>query len=280
MKKKRTIRYRRYVHSKWTKTRALLNDAAVKGYVPATKPLTAASLREMLPLHRMVYVKPNIGAFGNGVIRVEWRPYTEKPYQYQSGLTLHRFDSMEELSRSLLAHTAAKRPYLIQQGIHLLTYRKHRFDIRVMVQKTESGSWQTTGIIGRVADPRKVVTNVHNGGTLKPVETLMAHYLSGSKLKQFIQELRTLGVGAGRALEKQFRGMKEIGVDVAVDENCRPWILEVNTAPDPYIFRKLKDKSVFRRVYRLWQLHKPPVKLKPLSARHGLGRVLSPKRRA
>jgi glutathione synthase/RimK-type ligase-like ATP-grasp enzyme len=218
----------------------------------------------------MVYVKPNIGSFGNGVIRVEWRQNADKPYQYQLGLQQRRFGTAEELSRSLLDATG-HRKYLIQQGIQLLTYRKHRFDIRVMVQRTLHDTWETTGVIGRVADPRKIVTNVHNGGTLKPVETLMSAYLSADRLQQFIRELRSLGVKVGRALQRRYPGLKELGIDVAVDHNNRPWILEVNTAPDPYIFRKLKDKSVYRKVYRLWQMHQPKLKLKPLSKRFGLG---------
>jgi glutathione synthase/RimK-type ligase-like ATP-grasp enzyme len=270
MRKQRTIRYRRYVHSKWAKTQALASDAAVRVYVPATRTLTAASLEEMLRTYRMVYVKPNIGSFGNGVIRVEWRPNADKPYQYQLGLQQRSFDTAEELGRSLLAATG-HRKYLIQQGIQLLTYRKHRFDIRVMVQRTPHDTWETTGVIGRVADPRKIVTNVHNGGTLKPVETLVGSYLSSERLQQFIRELRSLGVKVGRALQRRYPGLKELGIDVAVDQNNRPWILEVNTAPDPYIFRKLRDKSVYRKVYRLWQMHQPKLQLKPLSPRFGLG---------
>ncbi|UUZ90327.1 YheC/YheD family protein [Paenibacillus sp. P25] len=37
---------------------------------------------------------------------------------------------------------------------------------------------------------------------------------------------------------------------MAIDQKLYPWILEVNTWPDPWIFRKLKDKRIFRRIYR------------------------------
>ncbi|WP_082053034.1 YheC/YheD family protein [Gordoniibacillus kamchatkensis] len=268
--KRRAIRYRRYVHSKWAKTKVLLSDPAIGRHIPPTKKLTAATLEEMLHQHKMVYVKPSIGAFGNGVIRVEWRPNTPQPYRYQRGLKKRQFDSFGEMSRSLLKLTSV-RSYLIQQGIHLLTYRKKRFDIRVMVQKNTKGNWETTGIIGRVGDPRKVVTNVHNGGTLVPVEKLMEHYLPASRKSSFLQELRTLGVKVGQTLTNRYPGLKEIGIDVAVDNQVLPWILEVNTAPDPYIFRKLPDKRVFRKVYAYWKRHRPKRILKPLPKRYGLG---------
>ncbi|MGO4276757.1 YheC/YheD family protein, partial [Paenibacillus sp. TAF58] len=30
----------------------------------------------------------------------------------------------------------------------------------------------------------------------------------------------------------------------------KPWVLEVNTAPDPFIFNQLKDKKMFFKVLR------------------------------
>jgi glutathione synthase/RimK-type ligase-like ATP-grasp enzyme len=212
----------------------------------------------------MVYVKPNVGSYGNGVIRVEWREVGDRPYRYQAGLQVRQFQTFEGLQQSL-GNVTKHRKYLVQQGIHLLTFKRIRFDIRVMVQRNPQGTWVTTGIIGRVADPRKIVTNVHNGGKLRSVETLMGSYLSGPHLQAFIRELRSLGVKAAKALQKRYPGLKEIGVDVAVDGNLRPWILEVNTAPDPFIFQWLKDKSIYRRVYSYWKMHQP--KRKPSRTR-------------
>lgn len=268
MNKKRTVHYGRYVHSKLSKTQALLNNAAVRGYVPLTRVLTAANLKELLDKYKMVYVKPNAGSYGNGVIRAEWRQKEERPYKYQLGLRERRFPTFDGLQSSISKATGHRR-YLVQQGIHLLTFKRVRFDIRVMVQRNPQGKWVTTGIIGRVADPRKIVTNVHNGGKLRSVETLMGSYLSGAKLQAFIRELRSLGVKSAQALQERYPGLKEIGVDVAVDEKHRPWILEVNTAPDPYIFRWLKDKNIFKTVYTYWKMHQPKrkQKQKPLSKR-------------
>jgi D-alanine-D-alanine ligase-like ATP-grasp enzyme len=62
--------------------------------------------------------------------------------------------------------------------------------------------------------------------------------------------LRGLGVAVAAQLERKFPGIKEIGVDIAVDQQYKPWILEVNTKPDPYIFQKLQNKAVFRKIIR------------------------------
>jgi hypothetical protein len=49
-----------------------------------------------------------------------------------------------------------KREYIVQQGIHLLKYNECIFDFRIMVQKNAKGIWESTGIIVRVANPKKL----------------------------------------------------------------------------------------------------------------------------
>jgi len=239
----------RYVHSKIGKTRAVEAFAALRKHVPLTRRMTHGTLLQMLRDYKMVYVKPNVGMFGNGVIRVEWEETKDKAFSYQLGVKESRFDTFDEMYASILKVTN-KRHYLAQKGIHLLKYKGNRFDLRVMVQQTPKRSWETTGIIGRVAHPSKIVTNFHSGGTLKPVETLLASYVTGEEQRRYIVKLRALGTQVARAIHAKYRGVKEIGVDVALDKELNPWILEVNTSPDPFIFRRLKDKRIFAKMRR------------------------------
>jgi len=121
--------------------------------------------------------------------------------------------------------------------------------LRVMVQMNPRSRWESTGIIGRVAHPRKIVTNYHAGGTPMPFSRLLSGYLNAGQRNDYENRLRKLGVSVAEALNQRYPRLKEIGLDVAIDESLRPWILEVNTFPDPYIFRKLPDRSVFRKIY-------------------------------
>ncbi len=61
----------RYVVSKWKKTKALFGSSKLSEHIPETRKLEGDHLRQMLEKHRMVYVKPDSGSFGNRVIRVE-----------------------------------------------------------------------------------------------------------------------------------------------------------------------------------------------------------------
>lgn len=238
------------VLSKKAKTDALLADLRLKDHVPLTRTMDRETLQEMLQKYGMIYVKPVSGTFGRGVIRVEYSPGSPDVYQFQSDENKYRFHAFDSMYDSLLI-VKRKTSYLAQQGIELLKYRKRRFDLRVMVQRNPNGHWETTGIIGRLAHPRKIVTNYHSGGTPMAIEILIAEHLRGhTTISAYRKKLGSLGVEVARALERRFPRIQEIGVDVAVDQNLKPWILEVNTLPDPFIFRKLKDRSTFRRIYR------------------------------
>lgn len=249
--KKRTIKYPRYVTSKIGKTKAVEANISLKENVPTTKWMTPETLKQMLEQYKMVYIKPNVGMFGNGVIRVEFAEGSGAilPYSYQLGVHLKRFKTFNDMYASIAKQTGKER-YLVQKGIHLLKYRGNRFDLRIMVQQTPDRKWETTGVIGRVAHPSKIVTNFHNGGTLKSVDTLLNGYLSDREREEYLKKLYVLGTRVAKAIHTKYNGVKEIGVDVALDSELHPWILEVNTSPDPYIFRRLRDKRVFAKIKR------------------------------
>ncbi|MFD0620569.1 YheC/YheD family protein [Paenibacillus sp. GCM10027629] len=234
----------RYVSSKWKKTLALLKDNQLRAIIPTTVRFNEQNLNTMLKKHTMLYVKPENGSFGNGVIRVEKH---RKHFQYQSKEKIYKFNTYK-LMYDALKKMIGKRSYLIQTGIELLKHQKHAFDLRVMVQLNPKHQWEATGIIGRVAAPKKIVTNYHSGGTPKPLEPLLSPYLSKDDLRKKTVELNRIGVRTGQAMQRSFAGVCELGVDIGLDGARRPWIFEVNTSPDRYIFKKHPNKAIFRKI--------------------------------
>ncbi len=243
----------RRVKSKWAKTAVLLRSDYLRGHMPDTRLFSHASLQAMLDQYGMVYVKPVNGTYGNGVMRVE-KMLRKSGFRCQLGTSIREYSTFDGLYTYLNWH-AQRRMHIVQKGIHLLRHKGRRFDIRVMVQKNPRGAWEATGTIGRLAFPGKIVTNYHSGGTPMALERLMEGHASGMRLNMFQQQLNRLSVAVATQLEATYPGIKEIGVDIAIDAKLHPWILEVNTLPDPYIFRKLPDKSVFRRIYRYASLY-------------------------
>ncbi|WP_042197109.1 YheC/YheD family protein [Paenibacillus camerounensis] len=243
------------LQSKWYKTRLLQQSGFIKRYIPDTRRFSRSNLEQMIYSYGMIYVKPERGTYGNGVIRAERGERGGFTYQYEE--TVRQFDTFEAFHKSL-AKKAGRRRYLIQKGIHLLKHNSRRFDIRVMVQVSPKGAWEATGIIGRLGHPRKIVTNYHSGGKPMAVEALLQSHLSTHRLAQLTEELNTLGVRMAAHMQKTYPKIHQIGVDVGLDRSLFPWIIEVNMMPDPYIFNQLKDKSMYKKVmrYRRAQLMK------------------------
>lgn len=243
------------VHSKWVKTELLMGNRQLRSYVPETQKLTVHTLETMLNRYGMVYVKPDQGSHGKGVMRVErvTNGYATI-YQYQIGQTVKKFYTLSAMYADL-KDNKTKKLYLVQKGIDLLTYNKRRFDIRVMVQKNPQDEWVATGLIGRVSHPNNIVTNYHSGGTPMGLKKLLESKPNKQDRRELRALLRKIGVQTAEHFERKYPRIKELGLDIALDQNHHPWILEVNTAPDPYIFKKLKDPSVFRTVYRYFKAY-------------------------
>ncbi len=91
--------------------------------------------------------------------------------------------------------------------------------------------WVATGLAGRVADPARIVTNYHNGGTLEAVEKLLAPYIDGQSREQYIRDLKTLGYDTAKQLSVRFPGLREIGVDVALDRELKPGYWKSTRSP-------------------------------------------------
>lgn len=200
----------------------------------------------------MVYIKPDCGTYGIGVMRAElWKDEidenSEVKYQLKHGIQTEQHSNVEDLHLSI-ANKIGNKTYLIQKGIHLLTYNRRKFDVRALVQKTPRNIWETTGLIGRVAAPNKIITNHHSGGTALPIEQLLGSHLNTKDFAKLYKEIKTLGVRVANQLTRKYPNLKEIGLDLAIDEQFRIWILEVNTLPALFPFKLLQNKSIYKKV--------------------------------
>ncbi|MFS0838339.1 YheC/YheD family protein [Paenibacillus sp. 1P03SA] len=222
----------------------LLKHGKIRRNVPETRLYRKSTLKAMLGTYKMVYVKPNSGTGGSGVIRVEREA---DGYKFQLHTVVKRFRDFASMEKALRSRTK-KSPYVIQQGIRLLRHKGRLFDLRIMVQKNPRGNWETTGMIGRTGHPRKIVTNVCRGGSSKPVEVLLRGHRADTK--RYKASLRNLGLRAARHLNKTFPRIKEVGLDVGLDSSLHPWILEANPRPKIYGFKTLKNKGIYRKMLR------------------------------
>ncbi len=196
----------------------------------------------MLSRYRVVYVKPNVGMHGDGVIRTERLGGGQ--FLLHAETRRRKFASYSQLYKALQSARSSRRPHLAQQGVDLQRYHSRRFDIRVMVQRSPGGGWETTGMLARVAHPDRVVTNCKNGGHVESLERIY-----GTRLSVVRRKLSRIGKRTAAVLRRRYPRIKEIGLDVGLDATtAHPWIIEVNTSPDPFLFMKLPDWRPFRKI--------------------------------
>jgi hypothetical protein len=266
--------FSRHIADKWAKTEVLKSDAELRRHLPMTQILTESRLRGMLEQYGMVYVKPARGSQGRGVMKVELKEVKRagrlvQSYTYQLGLKRRTFTTPKALYLSILKDAKGK-VYLLQKGIHLLRHRGCPFDLRLVVQRTPRGGWDATATVGRVAHPRKIVTNGSAGGTIYPTAHLLRNYASSAKLTSMLKQMDQLGVRTATRLHRAYPGIVEIGLDLALDAQLKPWILEVNTSPDPCPFLLLRDQSMLRRIVRYGKANGRTYRLRCKKAKRGL----------
>ncbi|WP_053362715.1 YheC/YheD family protein [Bacillus sp. FJAT-27251] len=242
--------------SKWKLKNVLEKQSEFRQHVPETQWFNHENLSDMLDRHQMVYVKPDNWSMGRGVFRVE-RVKNEDGsdrYMFQRETKVYSFDSFAELFASLdkqikdmmKKRKTKNKKCLIQKGIHLLKYEGRIFDFRVLVQRTPDHKFEVTGMAGRVAQSQRVVTNIANHGQGYQVEPLLAQYMSDEQVQAFKIKLKELGEKIA-----PIYNLDAIGIDIGVDRDFFPWIIEVNIWPNLYGFDELEDKTMFNRIMEI-----------------------------
>lgn len=234
------------VRSKMEKTSVLLTDAELARYVPKTELYNAVNLKAMLDEFYFVYVKPDCGRGGNRVILIvsqEGGGY--KIYYETKAIKVERIAAVVKFINKV----AAGDQFIVQQGINMLRIGSAPFDLRVNVQKPYR-KWKVTAMFAKVMRAGKVVTNYCQGSTLVELEqALQQADLSSDTINQLKELLTHLGGRTASVLNVKYHGLRELGLDIALDSKAKPWILEVNTKPQlPKGFDKTFDR--YRRIIK------------------------------
>lgn len=235
-----------YWNNKLGKYKALLTNEELALHLPPTSLATKANVEGMLGKYHVVYLKPSNGTGGHGIFKMS---RTEAQDRLENGTRLRSFTTFKG-TYAAFQKAKRKKVYLVQKGIPLLRYKGLPFDLRIMVQRNRQRNWEVTGIVGRLALPNKIVTNYHSGGRPMPAGKLLSPFMTKEEQVSYIESLKELGIKISKHMSGVFRKFTSYGVDIGIDKEMKPWIIEVNTQPDKYIFNALSDKRMFRKIIR------------------------------
>jgi glutathione synthase/RimK-type ligase-like ATP-grasp enzyme len=225
----------------------MIRSPLVRKHHPLTRRLNQESLTDMLKKHRTVFIKPDKGSGGHGIIRV--RKKAKDVFEVRKG-TRRILVSRKNLMGYIRKVTRPSSSYLVQQGIQLARYRGRPFDFRIYMQKPKK-SWIISGKVTRVAASGHFLTNYHQGAKPVTVPKVLKRALKNDKkAASIIKQINQLSLATARVLDARFPGLRELGIDIAMDKKGKLWVLEANTSPGFTTFRLLSKKNMYYRILR------------------------------
>jgi hypothetical protein len=202
------------------------------------------TLDRMLKRHPRVFLKANHGTHGTDVLRVRADDDAWQMTGQCGGKAVdERFEALTQLE-DFLRLLRGETEWVVQQGITLPEVEGRVYDLRVLLQKDGAGEWAVPLVLIRWAQPGKVTANMSQGAD--PFLAPAFRERVGEAVPAHLEET---AIGASlrvaTALEAKFGLLGEIGIDLGLDSEERPWIFEANAKPlhpqvpganDPYYF--------------------------------------------
>lgn len=240
-----------YFFNKWTLFRWLKQSKTTKKFIPTTQKYSPKlKLYRFIKTHPLVYLKPESGKAGKGIMRVQ--RITNKKYRYlltiQESKRSHRFfyQKLASLKTKINQYTGME-PYIVQQGIHLATYMNRPYDLRVLVQKNMKGKWVLTGIGARVAGEKSITTHVPRGGKIDDPKKVLAYSFGQDMSVKVLNRIKKTSLIIARQIEKSSKHrLGEMSMDLGLDSSKKLWFFEANAKPMKFDEPHIREKSLKR----------------------------------
>jgi len=251
-KQRRVIPFGRVLRGKWEVYRSVQNHAELGQHVPETHRLKgSAVLGYMLKKHRYVFIKPDLGSQGKGVMQVRVTPsgFRCRGRDENNRSFEHTTKSLQSII-SLISARSNRRRLLVQQGLYLNHFKGSTFDIRCVVQKDENGKWQVTGTAARIGRRGSITSNLHGGGRAMPTERVVKA-LFPERFEEILDTINKVAVEIPAAMDESLGRFGELGLDLGVDRDGHVWMIEANSKPGRTVFlrigaRHLRRNSILR----------------------------------
>ncbi len=218
-------------------------NGELRNYLPPTEyPLEYKRLRQFIDLHHKVILKPVHLSRGRGICVIEktdskykvidFRPRHPIIYElYNDDLFLNFFNIYPDLFDK----------YMIQKYIPLSRIGNSPFDIRVVMQKRADRKWGCAGIECRVSN-NGYLTNISRGGyALSLGEALQQAGIKDNE--SLMEQINELCQKICLYLDTSGEHFAEFGIDIAVDNEQKLWLIEANVFPSFKGFKKINTDT-------------------------------------
>jgi len=249
----RTRLYNPYFFNKWHLFQWLSSSKSTRRHIPETRKYTSSMpLLPLLKRHPVLYLKPEEGKAGMGIMRIRRTGGSQPAYiltiQQKRSSESRRFESLAAMRQHLNAMIGGE-DYIVQQGVPLATLNDSPFDLRVLVQKDGQGKWALTGIGARVAGESSITTHVPRGGSIRKPSKLLQACFGPVRTKMILARAGRASVSIARQIERSSGHMLgEMSMDLGVDRKGKLWFFEANSRPMKFDEPKIRRKSLERLI--------------------------------
>lgn len=217
---------------KWRMHQELSRNPQLARLLPQTERYGGtAQLERFLRSWRTAFLKPIGGSLGLGIACVRRTASGYRlSYQLKDRAVAHPVSSFQRLG-TLVSRAVRGRPYIIQQGLPLATWRGRPFDVRILMQRGARGQWALTKMYTRIAAPGSFTANLSRGGQGARAGPLLRRVF-GARHASLLRQLHETGVQCAKEIESTLQGtIGELGIDLGIDRRGRIWLIEVNSKP-------------------------------------------------
>lgn len=212
----------------------------LKGYLPfsVTNP-SSQTVQQLLNRYGTVFVKTEYGSNRNGVIKIvrQNRGYSlSTKYLYRENANFKR---LWMNIRSIVG----SRTIVAQRGINPPIYHARPLNVRSIVQRNGSGTWEVALVKPWVA------TTASLFGSPLPWAKTMAIYPFHTKVSDIWAKICNISLIVAKTLEARTGPLGELGIDFVVDTSGHPWIIEVNGKTNKSFFLYGANPETHYRLY-------------------------------
>ncbi|WP_458414435.1 YheC/YheD family protein [Schinkia sp. CFF1] len=220
--------------NKWNVYEVLSGYEHLLPYLPETRLLNGKkTIEEMVEKHNLLFIKPVHGSLGRNIFKVEVHDDSYLlDYSTFSSDIEKEYPSIQDLYEAIKPRLQKQR-YIIQQGLRLLLHDEERpLDFRLLCHRKSETTWGVTSIVARVSSKNEFVSNIARGGEIFKIAKVLHLHFDRKTISQIEQLLKEIAIESASITDHHADGIYgELGIDLALDKEGKPWIIEINTKP-------------------------------------------------
>ena len=240
----------------------LKDEKEIRNHVPATYLLKKMDdLIDFIQDRERIILKPVSLSRGRGIFTLEKNQELAEGYilyEHQNEFLLrHLIPDNKALEEMFIKLNLLNKHYLYQTYIPLLKINNRPLDVRVVMQKYDIKSWKCTGIECRVAGENEVLTNIARGGEAMTLEEVVIGSGIDQSFDKIYESIINLCQKFCHLIDRKDEHYAEFGLDIGLDQEGYPWIIEANIFPsfkgfkemDYEMYLKIRSQPIFYAVH-------------------------------